>query len=286
MLDERARRMRRAWGWVCVSVVIVIAAMVVPRRESVHARAVPLGATPVAMGAATVARATPPAATPKLAPRASASIEPTWLRGDGAADVLVYPPRDADGERAPVAVMLHGMCGMPENTCPWFAASVARKSWLVCPRGTSRCEGAGSVWQWKDNTALVDAAVKRVAAAHPGMVDDRTNGTLIGFSWGALAALDVAQRGDGRWSSLILVAADVKPDAARLARAGVRHVYMGAGNGDMMRDPMLAASRRLASQGVPAIFVSLGNVGHTFPPDMETWVAGAVAWTRADDDAL
>jgi hypothetical protein len=37
---------------------------------------------------------------------------------------------------------------------------------------------------------------------------------------------------------------------------------------------------------VPSTFVGLGNVGHTFPRDMETWVARAVAWTTADDDAL
>ena len=61
---------------------------------------------------------------------------------------------------------------------------------------------------------------------------------------------------------------------------------MGAGDGDMMRGPMQTASERLARQGVPAIFVGLGNVGHTFPPDMQSWVSRAVAWTSAEDDAL
>ncbi len=286
MLDERARRARRAWGWVCVSVVIVLVALAAPTPERVRTRAVSFGATAAANATTTLARATANAETTPARPRVPASIEPEWLRSAGEPDVLVYPPRDADATRAPVAVMLHGMCGMPENTCPWFADAVARKSWLVCPRGTARCEGVGSVWQWKDNASFVDAAVKRVAAAHPGAVDDRANGTLIGFSWGALAALDVAQRSDGRWSSLILVAADVRPDAARLARAGVRRVYMGAGDGDMMRGPMQTASERLARQGVPAIFVGLGNVGHTFPPDMPSWVSRAVAWTSAEDDAL
>lgn len=286
MLDERARHARRAWGWVRVSIGIVLVALVVPRREHFRTRAVGFSANSAANAASAIVRATPVVPTTKPSPRASPSTEPEWLHSAGEPDVLVYPPRDADATRAPAAVMLHGMCGMPENTCPWFAESVARKSWLVCPRGTARCEGVGSVWQWKDNASFVDAAVKRVAAAHPGAVDDRANGTLIGFSWGALAALDVAQRGDGRWSRLILVAADVHPDAARLARAGVRRVYMGAGNGDMMKAPMMAASDRLVRQGVPAVFVGLGNVGHTFPPDMESWVARAVAWTSADDDAL
>jgi predicted esterase len=281
MLDERARRVRRAWGSLCVLAAFVVATFFVPPTARVHARAVSTSTAP--------SRETQATRTTRTTPRARASIEPTWIRGDAStSDVLVYPPREATSERAPVAVMLHGMCGAPESTCPWFAESVARTSWFVCPRGTYRCEGGGSgtMWSWKDNASFVDAAVKRVVAAHPGEVDDRANGTLIGFSWGALAALDVAQRGDGRWSSVILVAADVHPDAALLARAGVRRVYMGAGDGDMMKTPMTIAAQRLARQGIPSLFVGLGNVGHTFPLDMETWVAGAVAWTGGEEDAL
>src|SRR5690242_1513473 len=47
---------------------------------------------------------------------------PVWLRSqtDAGAPILVYPPRDASRPSSPL-VLLHGMCGHPENECPWFA---------------------------------------------------------------------------------------------------------------------------------------------------------------------
>jgi len=214
------------------------------------------------------------AAAPTM--RSSRSTDAEWI-----GDVLVYPPRSG-ATRAPVAVMLHGICGKVENECPWFADAVAKDRWLVCPRGNAKCEGGGALWSWAASTAFVENAIARVAAAHPGEVA-RDDGMLIGFSWGALVALDVAQRSESTWSSLVLVAADVRPDAARLARAGVRRVYMGAGNADMMKAPMIAASDGLARAGVASTFVTTGDVGHGFPRDMDRWVAGAVAWTNAPD---
>lgn len=287
MFGERARRARRAWVWACVLVTAAaIAAMSSPHaRADARAIAAPAIAAEIAIAArAPLDEATRSAGAAGVALTRARPTDAEWVRADAFdADVLVYPPRSG-AARAPVAVMLHGMCGAPASTCPWFASAVARDHWLVCPTGNARCPGAGATWQWRDNAALVAAAVAGVAKAHPGEVDPAP-GMLIGFSWGALAAVDVAQRGAGRWSSLVLVAADVRPDAALLARAGVRRVYMGAGDGDMMKAPMLAASERLARGGVASTFVSLGNVGHTFPRDMETWVARAVAWT-GDDDAF
>jgi predicted esterase len=254
MLEERARRVRRALWWTCVLCAITWGAP------------------------ATASESTPPTR--------ARSTSPEWLRADASPDVLVYPPRSG-AARAPVAVMLHGMCGAPENACPAFAEGVARDRWLVCPRGNVRCDGGGATWSLAASTSLVNDAVSRVAGAHPGEVDE-AHGMLIGFSWGALAAVDVAERSDRapRWESMVLIAADVRPDAARLKRAGVRSVYMGAGRGDMMRDRMVEASRRLARSGVPSVFEITGDVGHAFPPkpEMDAWVAGALRAVRADRD--
>jgi predicted esterase len=241
-----------------------------PTAEARGARIV--NATPVT--SAMDDHATPPT---RIAPRSDRSTDAVWI-----GDVLVYPPRSG-AARAPVAVMLHGLCGIVENECPAFADAVAKDHWLVCPRGTGKCEsGGGTMWSWGASTSFVESAVARVSAARPGEVA-QGDGMLIGFSWGALVALDVAQRSDGKWPSLVLIAADVRPDAARLAHAGVRRVYMGAGNADMMKAPMMLASDRLARAGVASTFVTTGDVGHGFPRDMDRWVSGAVAWTSAID---
>src|SRR5262245_45743706 len=68
---------------------------------------------------------------------------PEWLPPErNAPGVLVFPPADRTSPR-PITVMLHGMCGTPENACPYFARVAAKDSWLICPRGTLTCPSGG-----------------------------------------------------------------------------------------------------------------------------------------------
>jgi predicted esterase len=217
------------------------------------------------------------------------SLEPAvrpaaWLdEEDGAPQAIVVSPAGEGGPH-PVAVMLHGMCSAPQYECGAFA-DLTDASWLVCPRAATPCPGTdGASWPWPFDTshASIDAAVGRVAASHPDEVEP-TNGALIGFSLGALAALDLAQHGDGRWRALVLVGAEVYPDASQLAQAGVARVVMAAGEADMMHDHMQRAAYALDAQGIPTLFVSLGDVGHAYPPDFSARMADAMAWVVADD---
>ena len=225
----------------------------------------------------------------EIAARAAAEEEgavrpAVWLdEAEGAPETIVLSPAEDGGPR-PVTLMLHGMCSAPQYECGAFA-DLASGSWLVCPRAPLPCPGTdGATWPWPYETsaASLDAAVGRVAALHPDEVEPG-DGLLVGFSLGALAALDLAHHGDGRWRALVLVGADVYPDATALAQAGVLRVVMAAGEADMMFDPMQRAAAGLDAQGVPTRFVDLGAYGHEYPPDFAAKMDDAMRWVVAAD---
>jgi predicted esterase len=139
------------------------------------------------------------------------------------------------------------------------------------------------MWDWQGKYATVDGAVERVVRHGQGLVDAEAGKILIGFSLGALAAVDIAHRGQGGWSKLLLIGAKVYPNATLLKRAGVRRVLLASGERDMMRWHMTEQARQLDRQGVPSTFMSLGDVGHWFARDMDGWMVGALAWLEQED---
>lgn len=206
---------------------------------------------------------------------AVAPRNPEWLPPEGdAPGVLVFPPADRTAAR-PITVMLHGMCDIPENECPYFARVAAKDSWLICPRGTLTCASAGATWAYSRRAETIDAAIRRVEAEHEGLVDAHTNSTLIGFSLGAFVAMDLANREPTRWAQVVLIGGKVVPDMRHLAR-GTTHFVFGAGELDQSYSHMAASVRRLQRAGVAATFLSLGHVGHRFADDMDGWLERAL----------
>jgi predicted esterase len=213
---------------------------------------------------------------------------PVYLSdGEGTPNVLAYPAKRAsDAPRAPV-VMLHGMCDEPEWECPHFASSTTAHGFLVCPRANLRCDGGGSIWSGdKRFEASIEASIARVAAEYPDHVDASAGRTLIGFSLGAIRAVELANRGGGRWRSVIAIGAKVHPNAKRLREAGVERIVLAAGDHDMMKWHMVGEARKLARAGFPVAFMSLGPVGHTFPRDLGTRMQRALAWAHGDNAAF
>ncbi|MFW5740484.1 MAG: alpha/beta hydrolase, partial [Myxococcota bacterium] len=185
--------------------------------------------------------------------------------------VLAFRPNSTE-QRKPLVVMLHGMCDPPERECPYFANTVTEFAWLVCPRARLRCRNGGTMWEWRKKYDTVDAAVERIRRHDPEGVDAADERILVGFSLGALAAMDIAHRGEGRWQRLLLIGAEVYPNAELLKKAGVKRVLLASGDRDMMRWHMTEQARRLNGRGVPAKFMSMGPVGHWFAPDMDAWL--------------
>lgn len=212
---------------------------------------------------------------------------PVFLRDDdGAPNVLLYPPKNADTKR-PVTVMLHGMCDEPEYECPHFARATTDQSWLVCPRANLRCEGGGSIWSFdKRFSTAIEGGVSRVSRHYPGAVEAERGRTLIGFSLGAIRGMDVAHQGAGKYRGVILIGAKIYPDAKRLRAAGVERIVLAAGEHDMMKWHMVAQTKKLVRHGFPAAFMSMGKIGHAFPADLTERMQKALSWVNGDDAAF
>jgi hypothetical protein len=58
--------------------------------------------------------------------------------------VVVYAAQTPGEHR--VTVLLHGMCGEPQNACRHFAPQITAYEHLICPRASRRCDGGGSTW--------------------------------------------------------------------------------------------------------------------------------------------
>ncbi|MBK7578710.1 MAG: hypothetical protein IPI67_00775 [Myxococcales bacterium] len=179
------------------------------------------------------------------------------------------------------------MCDEPEWECPHFASSTTENGFLVCPRANLRCDGGGSIWSFdKRFGAAIEASIARAASEFPEHVAAGGARTLIGFSLGAIRAIDLANTGDGHWRSVIAIGAKVHPRASQLRQAGVQRVVLAAGEHDMMKWYMVGEAKKLARAGFPVAFMSMGKVGHTFPRDLEPRMKRAIAWANGDDSAF
>jgi predicted esterase len=224
------------------------------------------------------ARGEPPPAAPERAGT-------QWfVSGPSRTPVLVYPPRDRGAPR-PAMLHLHSYCWHPVDECPQMQPGASSTHWLLCPRATTRCANggfsrAGGFSHGPGTAALVDETFATFAAAFPD--DARGPAVLSGFSQGAYAAAKLAQSAaPGRFSHLLLIAANVSLDPEKLRRAGIRSVLLAAGESDGTRLAMAREAKRLEGQGYRAAFRSLGPIGHDFPPNMSDWVQGALAWFEA-----
>ena len=201
----------------------------------------------------------------------------TLTVGEQGTTALVVPPSKASTEKAPMVLMLHGMCDVPENECPSFAGSATAGSFVVCPRADLACTGGGSIWNGKPEvrSRIVNDVL---AKTNETLAVDPARRTLVGFSLGAFVALDVAQRQKGEFKNLVLIGARVLPDAKKLKESGIERVLLASGRHDMTRDHMTNLAKKLEAEGIKATYKTLGPVGHQFAPDMNAWLKEAFVW--------
>jgi predicted esterase len=204
---------------------------------------------------------------------------------------------------SPAIVFLHGMWASPEDSCDVFAGAATPFGFLVCPRANARLRVPGADGGWVDDDSdaglkmwsgsaadaerSIRGALEAADALAPGMRVGQ-GGTLVGFSNGAYFAAEVACAEPGRWPGLVLLSMKLDLDGARLARAGIRRVVLAAGERDGSSAPMRALAARLdkarrehGEAAAPEVrYMSLGDVGHTFPADMGARMWSAIAWVR------
>jgi hypothetical protein len=213
-------------------------------------------------------------------------IDPFTIPDEAGRPIEVYPPT-TDASRAPLVVMLHATCMKPASVCDWFGDAGRDTGWLVCPSGNGTCAGEPD-WEGPGRTKgdFLERDLARVEERVGPFVEDRP-GVLIGWSRGAFAARDmVIARRDlvaRRFTGLVLIAAQVSPDAATLRAAGIRRVVMAAGDYDLSRPKMTAAIDALKRAGMDARYVSLGKIGHVWPADFEARMREPIAWAAERD---
>jgi predicted esterase len=203
-----------------------------------------------------------------------------WLLSDGQGDAVavVYSPRVLSTGH-PATVMLHGRCGAPERECGSYAAATIGHGWLVCPRGPLACPGGGHRWSSPNTERVIDWTLAQVARQAGIPIKITRQRTLVGFSQGALVGMYVAHHAQGQYREVILIGANVSPDAELLAKAGVERVSLVSGDHDQMQPRMWRAYESLAALGFAASYFSLGEIGHGYPADMAERMAGVLPAT-------
>lgn len=201
--------------------------------------------------------------------------------------VWIYPPigLEADkDERVSTVMMLHGMCGDPLSVCDFWNRAGREGSFLLCPEGNVSC---GDARDWKgtgaQKAAALDASFKALEQAYPDYVAGPGQDILIGFSRGAFVARDVAYERKGNFRGLILIGAQMLPDAKRLKESGIQKVVMAAGDFDMAAPSMRRASATMNALGLPTRYVSLGRIPHTLPANLESILRDAIQWIRQEN---
>ncbi|MBL8718519.1 MAG: hypothetical protein JNL79_21240 [Myxococcales bacterium] len=237
--------------------------------------------TPVAPVATPALPSTPP--PPPEEPVPVRPTEPFTLDDDLGRPVEVYPPLAsslAPTAPAPLVVFLHATCMQPGWVCDAFGSAGRDGAWLVCPSGNSTCAGEPD-WYGppKEKAAFLSHAIDLTESAVPAFVAPRP-GVLVGWSRGAFAAKDVLQTRalPGRFRGLVLVAAAVGLDLKLLRELGIRRLVMAAGDWDGARGSMVATVAAAKAAGLEARWVSLGKIGHTWPPDFEARMREPIAW--------
>lgn len=213
------------------------------------------------------------------------AVAPGMVEVPHQAPAYYIPPRTRGGKK-PLLVWLHGRSGNPESDCRKWAKVTAEFGWLLCPSGPEDRGGGARGWNnsWPTAKRTVDAAV---AAFHQkfGTRIQRRDHVLIGFSEGALAAMNIGVREPevfSRW--LILAANDVYWGAEGLGelrqnRDKIRRVYLLTGEKDTVVENTRRVHEQIEKERVTVRIWTPEDIGHEVPPDrMRTFYRKPLRW--------
>ena len=190
----------------------------------------------------------------------------------------------------PILVYLHARGGHPEKDCQRWAPVARRLGWLVCPTGPAPY-GDGRAWDnnWPSAHTATMSAIQVLRKKYGRRVQLYGN-TLIGFSEGAYAAMNVGVREPhvfNRW--LILAATDhywggPGLEALQTAKERVRRVFLITGEHDGVIDGTHQVEDWLARAGVDTRVVTPGDMGHELALDRKPELYHqALAWLDRGD---
>ena len=207
----------------------------------------------------------------------------------GAAPAYYFEPQGKGrlGLR-PVLVYLHGRGGHPEADCRRWAPLARRYGWVVCPSGPVPY-GDGRAWDnnWPSAHHATMAAINALRAKYGRRVQLWGN-TLIGFSEGAYAAMNVGVREPKTFNRWLILAASSKYwggpglEALGSARNRVRRVVLITGEHDGVIESTHQVEAWLKKAGVPTKVITPNNMGHEVPLEKKTEMyRSALGWLDA-----
>lgn len=190
-------------------------------------------------------------------------------------DLILQQPADADG--AELILLFHGVGSKADDLRPLgqALASERPRAWVVSVRSPDRAEfGAG--WQWFSVQGVTETnRPERVAAALPAFharVDawqqhagvGRECTTLIGFSQGAIMALESTQRPDLQplASRVVAIAGRFAQPPHRASEGVAMHLLHGDEDRVMPVGLAVEAHATLQRLGVAATLDSFPGLGH------------------------
>jgi predicted esterase len=190
----------------------------------------------------------------------------------------------------PVLVYLHGRGGHPEEDCKRWASVARNLGWLVCPSGPSPY-GNGRAWDnnWLSAHQITMSAIQALRDRYGRRVQLYGN-TLVGFSEGAYAAMNVGVREPRTFNRWLILAANTRYwggpglEALDTARERVRRVYLITGEHDEVVDGTRQVETWLRKARVTTRISIPKDMGHELALDRKPFLyAQALRWLNGAD---
>ncbi len=171
--------------------------------------------------------------------RRSGGSEPKILKVPGHGNAYYYEPTGPGRlTLRPVLMYLHGRGSHPKRDCRRWAPVARRLGWLVCPSGPG-ATGVGRGWNnnWVTAHNVAMAALDSLRQKYGRRVQLYGN-TLIGFSEGAYAAMNVGVREPRAFNRWLILAANstywgpIGRERLKSAQGRLRKVYLITGEKD------------------------------------------------------
>jgi len=222
-------------------------------------------------------------------PKPSGALQELDLPGSQRA--FYYEPTGAGrlGMR-PILVYLHARGGHPEEDCKRWASVARNLGWLVCPSGPA-AYGNGRAWDnnWPSAHQVTMAAIQALRSRYGRRVQLWGN-TLVGFSEGAYAAMNVGVREPRTFNRWLILAANTRYwggpglEALDTARERVRRVYLITGEHDEVVDGTRQVEAWLRKAHVTTRISIPKDMGHELLLDRKPFLySQALRWLNGAD---
>ena len=150
----------------------------------------------------------------------------------------------------PVIMVLHGRGGDAQLYCRRFAPIARSLGWLVCPSGPEP-RGGGRMWgDWSRGRVVILAALHALRERYGRRVQLRGN-TIVGFSEGALVAMNVGLREPRTFNRWLILGASstywgpLGYEILKKNARAIRRVYLITGKLDGVHESTLEVRRQL-----------------------------------------